>query len=61
MFKRYDEDIVCTKCKNIFVKRMVRYPGSVDEWREPYYTCPHCGETYNIKLDSREDAETFEK
>ncbi len=52
---KYEDIVICDKCANEFIKEMIYENGSVDENRNSFYSCPYCGETYNIRLRSNED------
>ena len=51
----------CPKCGNEFIKRMIRYPTKAESKRDSYYSCPYCGESWDVHLLGDEEVMTFKK
>lgn len=56
--KYKNEILVCEKCDNKFIKKIIRYPIKCDDKRDSYYTCPYCNQVYPIHLMGDEDVIT---
>lgn len=56
-----EENVLCSKCKNMFVLIHKYYPSRLDDKRESYYVCPYCGNETRIFLQGNEDVDTRKK